>query len=897
MLSACMRATFKDVSTLGIVMGDTNIGCGEVAKVLERNIGAIQDCDYHPKTPNFNDRLDLVTGDYVFAGEATTTNIPCDKLVGLDGDHVAILARVTFRGPRCVELADDASTLAPAVTGNPDTQPQDVARAEALLGRLHGQAVPHEQEPSDSAMAAPSVEHQHETMLPGRTDRQDLQEGGDEAADAEEVRRLWQQHDGAAMRLRERIWQDADSSDVPSSVHQRQAQEVEMLRESHRIASGEIRAQQAKAADIQARHAVAQQRAEALAEVADAARRQPDQGIEARGGGGAEAQQQAGAGAGAEEDQRQEENREDRASTPEAKEQDRREAEEKAAEDEQRQEAHETSKINRSLAERIEEQARQPQETPKNNPGRLAERIQAEFRRRQEPGSSGGRAAAEAAEQAPPRQPPGLAPSQEAAKKEEEARQQEDAQRQEEEAAKEEEARRQEAPPEEARRQGEEAAQEEEARRQEEQAAKEEEESRPQEEEAAMEEEARRKEEAASAAARQARQQELEDDKERAKFLRRPGLLIRVLVDHDGSRFGARPGGVNAAIAHVASVLHFRRVTFSEARERAHATTPAPGWEEFLPILGGNVLARHLQAEVEEKVNHAWRKTDDGKLFVRKAMDIAKEAAENQKSAAKGGKGRKKGRGAASASTPGAAEAGQGPDDISARFEREMKKYFRTHCDQAYGDLFWLKLLITFDDIPEYAVNSYNDLCIVRAMEKRQEQPGELADYTPDRAYLRRADRASTPVQDGYVRPGVLRWRAKERLDTLRSMQDEGEWVDPNDLETAKKMMADAEEISVRSFHAFTSYWTGERKNARPSTEASMFEMVLQKTLAHHGFDSFQIATIMDDRTKWNRKGKDKGGASTPAQGQNTRAAARGGRGGMDRWRGRGGQGSQGRQG
>ena len=44
-------------------------------------------------------------------------------------------------------------------------------------------------------------------------------------------------------------------------------------------------------------------------------------------------------------------------------------------------------------------------------------------------------------------------------------------------------------------------------------------------------------------------------------------------------------------------------------------------------------------------------------------------------------------------------------------------------------------------------------------------------------------------------------------------------------------MMADAEEISVRSFHAFTSYWTGERKNARPSTEASMFEMVLQSTL------------------------------------------------------------------
>ena len=137
------------------------------------------------------------------------------------------------------------------------------------------------------------------------------------------------------------------------------------------------------------------------------------------------------------------------------------------------------------------------------------------------------------------------------------------------------------------------------------------------------------------------------------------------------------------------------------------------------------------------------------------------------------------------------------------------------------------------------------------------------------------------------------------KLDTLWGMMDEGMWVDPACFDAAKEMMAEAEEASRRSCHAFTSYWTRERQNVRESTEASLFEMALQKTLQHHGFTKGQIATIMDDRTKWKGKGKDKGGASTPAQGQNTWAAARGGWGGMNRWRGRGGQWSQcqGRQG
>ena len=107
-----------------------------------------------------------------------------------------------------------------------------------------------------------------------------------------------------------------------------------------------------------------------------------------------------------------------------------------------------------------------------------------------------------------------------------------------------------------------------------------------------------------------------------------PGLLSRVLVEQDGPIREARPGGVDMAIAHVASVVASRRIVFSGAKARARASTP-----------GGSVLARHLQAEVERKVNHAWRQTAQGQIYVQKAIDIAKQAAENQKNAGKGARG------------------------------------------------------------------------------------------------------------------------------------------------------------------------------------------------------------------------------------------------------------------
>ena len=46
----------------------------------------------------------------------------------------------------------------------------------------------------------------------------------------------------------------------------------------------------------------------------------------------------------------------------------------------------------------------------------------------------------------------------------------------------------------------------------------------------------------------------------------------------------------------------------------------------------------------------------------------------------------------------GASTPDQGTE---ALFERAMKGYFKTHCDQAYGGQLFLKFLITLDDIPE----------------------------------------------------------------------------------------------------------------------------------------------------------------------------------------------------
>ena len=107
----------------------------------------------------------------------------------------------------------------------------------------------------------------------------------------------------------------------------------------------------------------------------------------------------------------------------------------------------------------------------------------------------------------------------------------------------------------------------------------------------------------------------------------------------------------------------------------------------------------------------------------------------------------------------------------------------------------------------------------------------------------------------------------------------EGVYVDQAYIDAAEKMMHEAEAAQLESLHEFTSYWTRERRNVRPSAQDSMFEMVLQSTLKHYGLNAQQIDTIMRLREP-KGKGKDKGGASTPAPGQGGKGGGKGGRGG-----------------
>ena len=113
MLRRCMRATFTDVSTLGIVMGDTNMTCHQVEDATQYGtVGSPHSVEYHPgpllleicssemqeglapKTFFAHPKPKECT-DFIFAGDADVELIkPFPQLVGLDGEHVAIAATV-----------------------------------------------------------------------------------------------------------------------------------------------------------------------------------------------------------------------------------------------------------------------------------------------------------------------------------------------------------------------------------------------------------------------------------------------------------------------------------------------------------------------------------------------------------------------------------------------------------------------------------------------------------------------------------------------------------------------------------------------------------------------------------------------------------------------------------
>ena len=147
MLRRAMRGAFADASTLGIVMGDTNLQ-QEFIEDAKRygDIGNVQNCDHHPKAEYLKtcfdtDKVPKHMSDYIFAGDATTEPIEGIRMLGLDGDHAAILAKVTRR----------ASTLARPRA--PEVQEQDVAAAIKILGSNKGETrVPREESQRDKEM-------------------------------------------------------------------------------------------------------------------------------------------------------------------------------------------------------------------------------------------------------------------------------------------------------------------------------------------------------------------------------------------------------------------------------------------------------------------------------------------------------------------------------------------------------------------------------------------------------------------------------------------------------------------------------------------------------------------------------------------------------------------------
>ena len=418
------------------------------------------------------------------------------------------------------------------------------------------------------------------------------------------------------------------------------------------------------------------------------------------------------------------------------------------------------------------------------------------------------------------------------------------------------------------------------------------------------------------------RQQEEEEDKVASTHHRRTGLPTRALIEKVGGEWSGRVGGADRQVAHVANALSARRISLEAAQTRSwrrargssgkphDASTP----DEYIEAKDGTiVLARHLQNEVLASIDHNWRQTKQGQHFVQKARDNVRVAA----AARKQQRGRRRpastldhGRGAG-ASTPDQTVGASTPDHAvgtEKQFEKEMKKYFRNHCDKAYGGSHWLKFLITLDDIPEKVVHLTNILAIYRTKERGNLLQSSVPDDTPGNIYLSRKTRASTPVADDFIACRNRRHKAYCRVRKLEAWKDldkeEGtNVVSQRTMDFAMQELRDADAASVASGFKFKNYW-GDWKNDFDSMQYSQFEMVLRWYLTDYlKFDDEQLGAIVNKRNPHEAGSAStpaltQGSASTPAQGGKGggQGGGRGGKGG-DRGGGQGGKGGRGDKG
>ena len=122
---------------------------------------------------------------------------------------------------------------------------------------------------------------------------------------------------------------------------------------------------------------------------------------------------------------------------------------------------------------------------------------------------------------------------------------------------------------------------------------------------------------------------------------------------------------------------------------------------------------------------HAWAQTEEASEYVERSSIAGTP-------------------GGGSASTP--AEPAEPKQLKAAQRERKLKGYFKTHAFYAYGGLLWLKFLVATGNVDVDAVDAVNNLCALHTLDRRGIVATNVPDSTPGNFFLRREDRASTPV-------------------------------------------------------------------------------------------------------------------------------------------------------
>ena len=276
------------------------------------------------------------------------------------------------------------------------------------------------------------------------------------------------------------------------------------------------------------------------------------------------------------------------------------------------------------------------------------------------------------------------------------------------------------------------------------------------------------------------------------------------------------------------------------------------------------------------QLRDAWAKTEEGKEYV-EMSSVA--AARPSGSAGPSG----------SASTPA--------ELTPAQAERKLKGYFKTHVFHTYGGLLWLKFLVATGNVDAEAVDAVNGICSSRSLDRRGALPTNVPDATPGNIFLRRSDRASTPVPAGFMSNRSRRAATERKLYELMLKEARDRSVDSSDddaREAAEEELRAAEADTRASGFAFRDY-NGTWHNRFASTQAGLFEMALKAVLEAWDFGKTEIKELT--REEEEPEGQAKKSKGKKGKGGKGKGKGGGWQGGASWWHGGGWHGGRWQQG